>query len=80
LGFRTLSNVRIFLNNNEKLLFRKMRTIEKVRKRNISVCYTPSSEPYSIYLKTEMIDICCPTDVCRAARETRTFTDRIILS
>jgi hypothetical protein len=34
LGFRTLSIVRIFLTT-------------KVRKPNISVCYTPSSEPYS---------------------------------
>jgi hypothetical protein len=24
--------------------------MDKVRKLNISVCYTPSSEPYSIYL------------------------------
>jgi hypothetical protein len=24
--------------------------MDKVRKPNISVCYTPSSEPYSIYL------------------------------
>jgi hypothetical protein len=27
----------------------KIRTMDKVRKPNISVCYTPSSEPYSIY-------------------------------
>jgi hypothetical protein len=33
-----------FLNNNEKI-----RTMDKVRKPNISVSYTPSSEPYSIY-------------------------------
>jgi hypothetical protein len=26
--------------------------MDKVRKPNISVCYTPSSEPYSIYLMT----------------------------
>jgi hypothetical protein len=26
--------------------------MDKVRKPNISVCYTPSSEPYSIYLNT----------------------------
>jgi hypothetical protein len=32
------------------LVFRKIRTMDKVRKPNISVCYTPSSEPYSIYL------------------------------
>jgi hypothetical protein len=25
--------------------------MDKVRKPNISVCYTPSSEPYSIYLR-----------------------------
>jgi hypothetical protein len=25
-----------------------VRTMDKVRKPNISVCYTPSSEPYSI--------------------------------
>jgi hypothetical protein len=25
-------------------------TMDKVRKPNISVCYTPSSEPYSIYM------------------------------
>jgi hypothetical protein len=28
----------------------KIRTIDKVRKPNISVCYTPSSEPYRVYL------------------------------
>jgi hypothetical protein len=28
----------------------KIRTMDRVRKPNISVCYTPSSEPYSIYL------------------------------
>jgi hypothetical protein len=31
------------------LVFRKIRTMDKVQKPNISVCYTPSSEPYSIY-------------------------------
>jgi hypothetical protein len=30
-------------------VFRKIRTMDKARKPNISVCYTPSSEPYSIY-------------------------------
>jgi hypothetical protein len=28
----------------------KIRTMDKVRKPNISVCYTPSSESYSIYI------------------------------
>jgi hypothetical protein len=32
------------------LLLGKFRTMDKVRKPNISVCYTPSSEPYSIYI------------------------------
>jgi hypothetical protein len=27
----------------------KIRTMDKIRNPNISVCYTPSSEPYSIY-------------------------------
>jgi hypothetical protein len=31
-----------------------IRTMDKVRKPNISVCYTPSSEPYSIYFS-----VCC---------------------
>jgi hypothetical protein len=55
-----------FLNNNEKnTTFRKLhlfpssgegkiRTMDKVRKPNISVCYTPSSEPYSIYSDTRL--------------------------
>jgi hypothetical protein len=70
LGFRTLSIVRIFLNNNEKtqrfgnwICFRpqvgktptqlgplERANLNQVRKPNISVCYTPLSEPYSIYL------------------------------
>jgi hypothetical protein len=76
LGFRTLSIVRIFLNNNEKTQcfrnwicfrpqvredtysvgsLRKIRTMDKVRKPNISVCYTPLSEPYSIYWKAMVV-------------------------
>jgi hypothetical protein len=31
--------------------------MDKVRKPNISVSYTPSSEPYSIYLNMTPVDI-----------------------
>jgi hypothetical protein len=34
---------------NSIIYLGKIRTMDKVRKPNISVCYTPSSEPYSIY-------------------------------
>jgi hypothetical protein len=31
--------------------------MDKVREPNISVCYTPSSEPYSIYLKNSFLEV-----------------------
>jgi hypothetical protein len=50
LGFRTLSIVRILIITRKRIIIIKIRTMDKVRKPSNSVCYTPSSEPYRIYI------------------------------
>jgi hypothetical protein len=52
----------------------KIRTMDKVGKPNISVCYTPSSEPYSIYMKDAIFWVAKPR---RSVKYTDVSEERI---